>query len=112
MRVAALTFDTMTGCADSEPFALRVLGDSMEPEFAEGTIIIIEPGGVIEDGCFVVAQHDGEYVFRQLVRDGVRWLLRPLNDRYPAVEIPGIQSIKGRVVQKAGKYRSDRKHYL
>jgi len=25
-----------SGCASSEPFALRVMGDSMEPEFKDG----------------------------------------------------------------------------
>jgi len=42
--------DTGTGCAASEPFALRVLGDSMLPEFADGSIIIIDPAGAIRDG--------------------------------------------------------------
>ncbi len=100
------------GCAESEPFALRVLGDSMVPEFPEGCIIIVEPSGVIESGCYVVAQHDGAYTFRQLIIEGDRWLLKPLNPNYPTVEIPGLEAIKGRVIQKAGKYRKDRKHYL
>ncbi|RMD70583.1 MAG: S24 family peptidase [Gammaproteobacteria bacterium] len=100
------------GCAESEPFALRVLGDSMLPEFEEGCIIIVEPSGVLESGCYVVAQHNGEYIFRQLIIEGDRWFLKPLNERYPTLEIPGIGAIKGRVIQKAGKYRKDRKHYL
>ena len=84
----------------------------MAPEFAEGTIIIVEPSGVLERGCYVVAQYDDEYLFRQLVISKGRWFLRPLNDRYPTVEIPGAQAIKGRVIQKAGKYRKDRVHYV
>ena len=36
-----------SGCASSEPFALRVLGDSMEPEFKDGCVIIIDPDGVV-----------------------------------------------------------------
>ena len=38
-----------------ESFALRVLGSSMEPEFNEGEIIIIEPDGLARDGAFVLA---------------------------------------------------------
>jgi DNA polymerase V len=102
----------MGACAGSEPFALRVLGDSMAPEFEQGTIIIVEPAGVLEAGCFVVAQHENEYLFRQLVIEGSRWLLKPLNDNYPTLEIPGSQAIKGRVIQKAGKRRKDRVHYV
>lgn len=102
----------MGACAGSEPFALRVLGDSMVPEFEQGAIIIVEPAGVLEAGCFVVAQHENEYLFRQLVIEGSRWLLKPLNDSYPTLEIPGPQAIKGRVIQKAGKRRKDRVHYV
>ena len=100
------------GCSQSEPFALRVLGDSMLPEFEHGAIIVVEPGGVVQSGSFVVALHEGEYLLRQLVIQEGRWWLQALNDRYPAVEIPGIQAIKGLVVQKAGKYRRDRKRYI
>lgn len=84
----------------------------MAPEFAEGTIIIVEPTGVLEGGCYVVAQHDDEHLFRQLVITEGRWFLKPLNDRYPTVEIPGPQAIKGRVIQKAGRNRKDRVHYV
>ncbi len=32
-------------CGASEPFALRVMGDDMAPEFRDGHIIIVDPGG-------------------------------------------------------------------
>lgn len=100
------------GCAQSEPFALRVLGDSMLPEFEHGAIIIVEPDGVVQSGSYVVALHENEYLLRQLIVEDGRWWLKPLNDRYAIVEIVGIQSIKGLVVQRAGKYRRDRKRYI
>lgn len=102
----------MSGCAGSEPFALQVLGDSMAPEFEHGSVIIVEAAGVIESGCYVVADVGDEYIFRQLVIDEEKWLLKPLNDQYPTLEIPGAAAIKGRVIQKAGRRRKDRKHYL
>jgi len=40
-----------TGCADHEPYALRVLGDSMEPEFADGCIVIVDPAGDAKSGA-------------------------------------------------------------
>ena len=55
-------------CSDAEPFALMVLGDSMEPEFMEGEIIVVEPEGLATDGSYVVAFHNEEYIFRQLVK--------------------------------------------
>lgn len=102
-----------SGCAEAEPFALRVLGDSMQPEFAEGEIIIVEPAGNVSSGCFVVAVHDDEYTFRQLVIEAGRWFLKPLNDAYPTLEVAGIEAIKGIITQKRHpRRRSIRKSYL
>ena len=102
-----------SSCGAGELYALRVLGDMMEPEFEHGAIIVVDPGGVIKDGCFVVAYHENEYYFRQLVKDGDRYLLKCLNHAYPeVVEIEGLKAIQGVVVQKAGRRRKDRKHYV
>ncbi|MHB1240940.1 MAG: S24 family peptidase, partial [Gammaproteobacteria bacterium] len=91
------------GCAANEPYALRVMGDSMEPEFPDGIVIIVEPGGVLQSGSYVVAMHEGQHIFRQLViEEGERWLLCPLKEGYPTLEISGSSAIKGVVVQKAG----------
>ena len=100
-----------SGCAESEPYALRVLGDSMLPEFAEGAIIVIDPAGAIRDGCFVIAIHDDEYIFRQLRIHEGRYYLQPLNDLYDTVEITGPDQIKGVVSQQAGRRRSDHRRY-
>ncbi len=99
-------------CAGSEPFALRVLGDSMEPEFAEGDVIVIEPGVPVDDGCFVIAEHDGEYIFRQLCIDRGRLLLKPLNDSYPTFQISGIGVVRGRIISKSNGRGRQRKRYL
>ena len=99
-------------CSESEPYALRVLGDSMVPEFEHGAIIIVDPAGVIESGSYVVAQTDGEYTFRQLRIEGERYFLKPLNDTYESQEIPNLKAVVGVVVQKAGTRRKDRKHYV
>jgi DNA polymerase V len=99
------------GCAENEPFALRVLGDSMLPEFEEGAIIVIDPGGMLRDGCYVIAFHNEEYIFRQLRIVEQRYYLQPLNDLYDTVEISGPEVVKGVITQKAGRRRKDRKHY-
>lgn len=103
----------LSACSGAEPYALMVLGDSMLPEFEEGEIIVVEPEGLARDGAFVVAYHNDEYTFRQLlIREG-RWYLNPLNDLYPTEEIPGPEAVKGVVIQKKkpGK-RSSLKSYL
>ncbi len=65
-------------------FALRVAGDSMEPEFLEGMVLIVEPEMYANPGDFVIAKNGSEETtFKQLVQDGADWYLKPLNDRYP-----------------------------
>ena len=99
-------------CSGAEPFALMVLGDSMEPEFAEGDVIIVEPEGLANDGSYVLAQHADEWIFRQLVRHGDGWLLRPLNPAYPAAAIADLSPVRGVVVQKSkpGRRRAAKRY--
>ncbi len=99
------------GCSQSEPYALRVIGDSMLPEFQDGAIVIIDPTGLATDGAYVIAMLRGEYIFRQLVIHDQRYYLKPLNDAFPTEEIPGIKAVKGVVVQKAGRRRKDHVRY-
>ena len=77
-----------TTCIEAEPFVLRVIDDSMEPEFAAGCIIIIDPTGVAKDGAFVLAEIEGEYIFRELRRTDGGDRLVALNDDYPSVALP------------------------
>lgn len=103
----------LSACSSGEPYALMVLGDSMLPEFEDGEIIVIEPEGLARDGSYVVAFHNDEYTFRQLlIRDGKHYL-QALNDLYPTEEIAGIEAVKGVVIQKKkpGK-RSSFKSYV
>ena len=73
-----------TAPVNKHTFALRVSGDSMEPRFPEGTILIVEPEMEPLPGYFVIAKDvNGGTTFKQLTRDGVDWYLKPLNERYP-----------------------------
>ncbi len=100
------------GCANSEPFALRVMGDSMEPEFKDGNIIIIDSAAAVESGCYVLAMLDGEYIFRQLIIEDDRYMLRALNEGYEEKEISGINDIRAVIVHRAGTRRKHHKHYV
>jgi DNA polymerase V len=91
----------LSACSGAEAFALLVLGDSMNPEFAEGDVIVIEPEGLATDGSFVLARHDDEWIFRQLAGGDGAWQLRPLNPNYPAVAIADLSAIRGVVIQKS-----------
>lgn len=93
--------DGDAGCGGGEVFALRVLGDSMVPEFIEGDIVIVEPDGVVRDGSFVLANPDGEWIFRQLARGADGWALRPLNPAYAQQPLSDLSAVRGVVIQKA-----------
>ena len=101
-----------TGCAAHEPYALRVLGDSMEPEFADGCIVIVDPAGHVQSGAYVVAKVDDEPIFRQYWLEDERHWLRPINSGYPSLEISDPSSIIGVITQRAGTHRSYRRHYV
>jgi len=87
-------------------FALRVAGDSMEPEFREGEIIIVNPHVEAAPNDFVVVKNKNEEAtFKQLKRYGPRWVLHPLNPRYDDQEVRrGEFKIIGRVVKKEKRY--------
>ena len=100
-----------SGCASNEPFALRVLGDSMEPEFKDGCVIIIDPAGAIESGKYVIAEIEGEYIFRQFIQEADKFYLKPVNSGYDSIEIPNASSVRGVITQRAGTRRKYHKRY-
>ncbi|MEN8179631.1 MAG: S24 family peptidase [Pseudomonadota bacterium] len=59
-------------CSYNELYPLQVLDDSMEPEFPEKCIIVIEPSDVCATGAYVLAEVNGERWFRQYVAEGER----------------------------------------
>lgn len=88
-------------------FALKVRGDSMEPEFPDGSIIIVEPDREARHGSYVVVRlkEEMEATFKQLILDGDRKYLKPLNPRYPILEVNGKKAtISGVVVQMVKEY--------
>lgn len=89
-------------------FALRVKGDSMEPEFNEGEVIIINPHIEAKSGDYVIVKNDdkGEATFKQLKKYGDTIVLHPLNPKYPDIELKkGVKyRVVGKVVKKEKRY--------
>ncbi len=99
-------------CSESGAFALQVVGDSMMPEFRDGAIVIVEPGAMVEDRCFVVAEDHEEHVLRQLKIIPGGWELVTLNGNEKPLRVDTLESIKGRVIQRGGRRRSEHKWYV
>lgn len=76
--------------ADPDAFAARVIGDSMQPEYREGDIVIFSPARDITNGsdCFARIAPDDETTFKRVFfetgeRGQEMIRLQPLNPAYP-----------------------------
>lgn len=101
-----------SGCSAGEPFALRVIGHSMAPEFNEGDVIIVEPDGAVREGCYVLAQLDGEHTLRRLSRCDEGWQLEALNPAFAAKRMSDLAAVRGVVIQKSvpGRRRLNKRY--
>ncbi|MCG3180573.1 MAG: LexA repressor [Phycisphaerae bacterium] len=71
---------------DPQAFAARVAGDSMEPKYREGDIVIFSPQADVADGddCFVRRADTHETNFKRVFQEGEDQLrLQPRNEKYP-----------------------------
>jgi len=96
------TLDNETGCAWREPLALQVLGDSMEPEFPDQCIVIIEQAEQCRHGMYVFVEVKGVRWFRQYRVDerGGEWLIA-LNPLYPEIDLAGLEwKLMGVIIQR------------
>lgn len=76
-----------TECRDPKAFAVILEGDSMEPKYSEGDLLVVQPTEQAHSGCLVVAKfaHDG-VIFRRFEITGKIVTLVPLNRRYQATQ--------------------------
>ncbi len=92
-----------TACEEKEPFALQALGESMMPEFDDGTVITIDPSYPPLHGAYVLARYQDEYHFRQLIQQNGKSYLAPLNPAFPTLELEGEFEIAGVITQQYHK---------
>lgn len=81
-------------------FALKVMGESMEPRYHHGDIIFVDPDKSAVHGSAVIVRLEDskEATFKQLVMEGSRRYLKPLNPRFPIIEITTEAQIVGPVI--------------
>lgn len=80
---------------DPDAFAARVVGDSMEPDYREGDIVIFSPAKDVRPGsdCFARLEPDQETTFKRVYfetgADGQELIrLQPVNNRYAPRVLP------------------------
>lgn len=94
--------DDSGNCSASEPYALQVLGDSMEPEFPDKCIVIIDPADKCGHEAYIFVEVEGVRWFRQYIKDeNNKESLLALNPLYPEIELEGLEwKVLGIIVQR------------
>jgi len=89
---------------DPNAFAVRVVGDSMEPKFREGDIVIFSPAAEVHNGddCFVRFTMPHETTFKRVFFESDNKIrLQPRNEKYSPTIVDGkrINGINRAVVK-------------
>jgi SOS-response transcriptional repressor LexA len=103
-----LEYTPVLGPIKRYTFALRVEGDSMAPAFKHGAVVIVDPDMPPKPKDFVIAVNgDNEATFKQLVKDGPDWYLKPLNNAYPIKPLGDAQIIGVVMALQVFSFRGD-----
>lgn len=86
--------DALSSRAD---YAIGVSGDSMEPKYCDGDIVLVRKTRIIDYGDVGIFQYNGDIYIKELSRDG----LKSLNDRYPVIRNNDDIRCLGHVIGKA-----------
>jgi repressor LexA len=77
---------------DPNAFAVRVVGDSMEPKFREGDIVIFSPAADVNNGddCFIRFETPHETTFKRVFFESKNKIrLQPRNQEYSPTVVEG-----------------------
>jgi phage repressor protein C with HTH and peptisase S24 domain len=77
---------------DPNAFAVRVVGDSMEPKFREGDIVVFSPAAEVRNGddCFIRFSMPHETTFKRVFFESNKTVrLQPRNEKYSPAIVDG-----------------------
>ncbi|KJU84278.1 repressor protein CI [Candidatus Magnetobacterium bavaricum] len=99
-----LAFDA----SDIHAFALKVVGDAMQPEFRKNDIAIVSPSVTPTTGDFVLAKNGNNVIIRRLKILDAAIMLKPLNPNYDDITVPNkdrrFLRVIGKIVAKLVRY--------
>jgi SOS-response transcriptional repressor LexA len=111
-RVEKATFANWADWLEIEPsipescFAIEVKGDSMWPQFIEGTLAVINPQLKPHHRDYVLcALAENGIVLRQYLEEGAERLLKPINYGYNNIALKENDKILGVVIQSRSDFR-------
>lgn len=87
-------------------FAVEVAGDSMWPDFIEGTLIIVDPTLNPKHRNYVLCQLNktNEIVFRQYIEEQDEKFLKPINYAYKTIPLQKKDNILGVIIQSRNTF--------
>lgn len=94
--------------SDKQYFGLKIKGDSMEPEYLNNDIIILEKCSDAENGSDCVVMVNGyEGTFKRIKKSSSGITLLPLNKKYKPMEysVQDIQNLPIRIIGKVVELR-------
>ncbi len=88
-------------------FAIKVIGESMWPQFTEGSLLIVDPTVTPKHRDYVLAflQKKREVLFRQYVSEGSSKVLKPINTAFR----PTVMTKEDKIIGVVLKSRLDLK---
>lgn len=102
-EITYIPSNLIRGHAQGDFFCLRVVGDSMQPKFAPGDIVLVERATSVDSGTLAVVLYDGEDATIKKVRymPGQDWIeLIPENPKYKTLHLEGAQLSDCKVLGK------------
>lgn len=81
-------------------FGLLVVGDSMEPRYLAGDVIIVDPGIGCDNNCPCVIKLNNEVTFKIFYKNDTEIKLSSLNDKYPDTIIRKDSKVDFKVIGK------------
>lgn len=81
-------------------FGLRIVGDSMEPRYMAGDIIIIDPTVQCDNNCPCCIKLNGEVTFKIFFENSIEIKLTSLNEKYPDIMIRKDSRVDFKVIGK------------
>lgn len=81
--------------------AVQVVGASMEPDFREGDLVVVDAGGSAESGLACIVQRSGDVEvarLKRLRRVGRRLILESANPAFPPEDLPRRDFVAARPV--------------
>lgn len=87
-------------------FAVEVAGDSMWPDFTEGTLIIVDPSLTPKHRNYVLCQphKTNELLFRQYIEERDEKFLKPINYVYKTIPLQKKDTILGVIIQSRNTF--------